>query len=742
MKSNYLSVPTGGILPIGKLIKLEGRSAVITAIHPGPEGIVELVDATTRTPLSVRNPETNETSRFTLEVLRTMYADGKAVFTDEPENAAERQGRYALLDPDACEEKDPKGVWRKRLGQRAIGAGIKKTDREAAIWLDDNFGREKGDLDFPKPSPSALRRWMTKLEKAGGKTYAVVSQAGRPKGHSQLDPIVNELVHQAALFYWTRPRAQKVDAHGWLDDEVKKLAPKADGTRHATPSKQTVYKRIDELRCYDTVRAKLGEKEADRLFRGSGEALVVNDILDVVLMDATTLEQTIVFDEEWLLPACKVRIVALMCARSHAIVGWHVYAGPNRGETSIEAVIASMMPPEVDADALRSMPILAWIFGKGRSILPDNEKALIAPSTIDSFNEVGIDIVMPPTEMPTAKATLERFFRFLKQALAQLPGTIVDPKRAKEMGYDPVGPALTLAQIRRVVASVVTQHNISPSKGLDGQSPALVWERLSHTRATPMFEDVAHVRRVLGRTVTVLLTRDGVEHDGIRYRDAATVQRLLDNMGSTQAKRGQRKDGSITLEVKGRISPGNLDVMQIHDTLMEEWVDLPSTQPLYTDRLSEWEHKQFTLQAKRRNEKFSSEDQRLQSKARTMRLIDELAPKLPFQQRRDLAALYQSQQVEKLAGRAFALPASIAAVAPAQQDTVETGRADAGVRTPTKSTTKGEKRPAAPKRQPGYGGAETPKTPVKIDWDGIPLLHGANDDGSGDPDVAGEEEAA
>lgn len=738
MMTNYISAPIGS-LPIGRQLRIEDRIAIIAAIHPAPNGdtFVDLLDVNTRTLLEAQDPETGEKHRITATWMREMYAAGKLAFTEEPESPAERQGRYAFTDPDAAVDRDPKCRWRNRLAQRALDAGIKMTDRECRIWLDDEYGKEEGDFAYPKPSPSALRRWMSKLAKNGGKKHVLASRAGRPRGHSQLDPAVAELVYQAALFYWTRPRAQKVDAHAWLDQEIRKLPPNSDGTRHVTPSKQTVYKRIDKLRCYDTVRAKFGQKEADRLYRGSGETLVVNDLLDVVLMDATTLEQTIVFDEDWQLPACKVRIVVLMCARSHAIVGWHVYAGPNRGETSIEAVIASMSPPDVDEEALRDMPVLGWIFGKGRAILPDNEKALIAPSTIDSFNEVGIDILMPPTEMPTAKAALERFFRFLKQALAQLPGTIVDPKRAKEMGYDPVGPALTLAQIRKVVASVVTQHNISPSKGLDGQSPALVWERLSHTRATPIFEDVARIRRVLGRTVTVLLTRDGIEHNGIRYRDAEMVQRLLDNMSATQAKRGQRKDGSITIEVKGRISPGNLDVMQVYDTLMEEWVELPSTQPLYTDRLSEWEHKEFTRQAKRRNEAFSSEKQRLASKVRTMRLVDELAPKLPFQQRRDMAALYQSQQVERLAGRPFRLPSSLDAVTPAQQETVDTGRQDAGVRTPSKSTDKKGKRVAPPPREAGYGGAEVAIDSIKIDWDGIPL-RGENDD----PDLFGEEDAA
>jgi hypothetical protein len=405
-----------------------------------------------------------------------------------------------------------------------------------------------------------------------------------------------------------------------------------------------------------------------------------------------------------------------MCAKSHAIPGFHVYAGPNRGETSIEAVLSSMTPPDVSDKALEEMPVLGWIFGRPRSLLPDNEKALVAPSTIDSFNELGIDILMPPIEMPTAKAALERFFRFLKQALAQIPGTIVDPKRAQEMGYDPVGPALTLPQLRRVVASVVEQHNISPSRGLGGLSPAHCWQNLQHRRATPVFEDIEHARRVLGRTVEALLTRDGIEINGIRYRDAATVSALLDNLSSVQKARGRRKDGSITLTVKARLNPGNIDSIQVHDPIAECWRTLPSTQPIYTDRLSEWEHEQFRRQAKRRNEAFSSQEHRLRSKKRTMDLIAEMAPQVAFQQRSDMAALWQSEKVERLAGRRFRLPAALEGACLAQQESVECGRADKGVRIKAKSTAEGRERPPV---------LETARTSslegATIAWDGISM---------------------
>lgn len=701
-----------------QIFKIDDRTIVLTKVYPGEgdDTPIELLDARLRTPVMARDPKTNESKQPNLGFLREAYKNGRLRPLHEPKNASELQKRFALLDPDQCADRDPKSVWKESLVQRAESAGIPLTDKACIIFLDHEYGRQPDDLKYPRPSASALRRWISSYRKSGRKRWALISNAGRPKGTSQLAPDVNAIVHENALYYWSCPNLHKLSAYARLEEQVLALPAQSDGSRNRVPSKTTFYKRVEALRCFDTVKCKYGVKEAERLYNGSGEAITAVDILDIALMDGTTLEQIIVFDENWQLPASKVRIVALMCALSHAIIGFHVYAGPNRTETSIEAVLSCITPPNVSAEGLKTMPVLGWIFGKMRALLPDNEKALIGLSTIDGFNELGIDVLMPPVEMPTAKAALERFFRFLKENLAQLPGTILDPKRAKELGYNLDGACLTLAQLRKVVESVIEQHNISPSKGLGGLSPAHVWLNRQGDRATPVFADIEHARRVLGRKVEALLTRDGIEINGIRYRDARIVTELLDNMSHLQKPRGRRKDGSITMPVTVKISPGNLESVQVLDEFAGEWRVIPSTQADYTAGLSEWEHKEFQRQAKRRNERFSTQEQRLASKRRTMALIEEMAPHVAFQQRRDMAALFTSNQVKKLSGDQFRLPTNLAETSFAHQATVEATRKDKGVR--IKSTTsrrKGERPPVFENR------SSVLSDDTKIVWDGIAI---------------------
>lgn len=705
-------------------------------------GQVDLFDTKTMGYLMVRIPGVEGLSPPTLDFMRQAFKDGLLTPLDEPSTPAGRHARNVLLDPDACVAADPKSPWRNGLARRAIDAEVLRTDAACKDFLDDEYGKVPEDLAFRKPSPSALRRWMTRLIKEG-RMSALVLKTGRKKGQSPLDPVVDRLVHQAALWYWTRRNGRIADAYALLDDWIKEANAKApkkpDWLPWQRPHIETLRKRIARLRCYDTVRSKLGERAARKMLQGSGEPMIVDTLLQVVMMDSTTLEQVIVFDKDWALPATKVRIVALMDVRSHGIVGWHVYAGPNRTETSLEAILNAMTPPDVPVEELAEHPGLAWIFGKPLGILPDNELALVGPSVLPGFEELTINLHEPEIEMPTAKASLERFWRTLKGMLAQCPGTLIDPKLAKDLNYDAVGSAaFTLGQLRHIVSQVIAWHNTASSKGLDGQSPLQVWTQLAASRATPAFTDLEHARRVLGRTEEGLLTRDGYERLGIRYR-SGEVDALLSNMSGTAALRSQRKDGSWTVRVKVRISPGNLDSVQIFDTLTEEWVKIPSTQPIYTHLLSEWEHREFTRMAKKRNEAFNSQDQRLASRKRTIKQIDKLSPKMAFQQRRNMATLSQSLQVKELSYGQPALPPvtdTTANISP--QGAFDTSRRDDGypISLPT-NTSKKDRVPEAPVRADDHG---LTKPEENIDFDAISI---DIDDGlEPDPEISPEEDAA
>lgn len=621
---------------------------------------------------------------LTVSWLTNAYKQGRAKPVTFASDAQQRQANFALTDPHGNKKLNAMS----RLVGRADAAGVKLNDRDCQAWLAVNYGLESTDADIPRPGGSTLRRKLSAFRKKGKDPFVLDSKAGRIAGFSPLGERLSSLVLAAALYYWSTPGTQQKDAFTYLELEIEKHnADLSKTSKLPIPSKETLRRQIQKLRCYDTVRMKFGQKEAERLFHGSGEPVLVNDILAVGLMDATTLEQIIAMDDDWQLPACKVRIVALMDLRTHAVLAAHVYAGPNRSETSIETIIEAMLPPDLEPEMERAHPELKGMFGKISAVAPDNEKALVNHGTIRSLNEAGIDVLPTKVAHPQGKAALERFFRTLKQVLAKLPATMIDPKRAKELDWDILtAKCLTLPQLRRIVSQVIAEYNVTPCKFLDGYSPAQVWTRLAKKKPPAIFNDIDHVRRILGRRGRGLLTRDGIEINGIRYRNSEKVRHLLNHNEQSTAVRKKRKDGSLTIEVSYCIQPGNIDQVDVFSELEREWISLPSTQPDYTYKLSEWEHQEFKKQAKVRREAFTTQEQRLASKAATMSLIEKVLPDVQFQVRRSMAALYLSDTVKKLAGPAIKRPM------PSELE-------EALLTTPQTTVANGDKRGKAPSRQ-------------------------------------------
>lgn len=728
---NMNSLAGAMALAAGMIFRCDDRTLRLERVDDS--GIVELRDLQTQGLLGVRDPISGSITPPTIAWMREKYAAGQlcAVNTSS-ETASQRQARFDLLDPDLCHDRDPRSTFRFRLAWDVLAAEIPRTDRDYDAWLDDHFGSDQNRGAFERPSASSLRRWVRTFEKREKKIGALVSHAGRPRGRSQLEPAVDHLTTEAAVLYWATPGMKQPQAEAWLDqkiDEFNLNLPEGRTEQLKKPSKETLRKRIERLRCFETVAKKHGKTFAQREFGGSGEPLVVDHLLEVVLMDATTLDQVIRFSDDWSLPACRVRITANMCALSHAIVGWAPYAGPNRAETSAEAILSCMYPKEYDAKTLADFPGLPNIFGKPAAILPDNEIALVGPSSLPGINQCGITVLLPPIGMPTAKAALERFFRTLKQLLEMMPGTIIDPKRRRNTDYDPVeGAVLSLPQLRKLVSQAVATHNVSPSKALDNRSPLQVWER--SRRATPAFEDREHIRRLLGRTHIATLSRDGIELDGIRYRDAEKVRVLMDNMAHTAARRRERKDGSFTIQVKIRRHDGNLDLVEVHDTLTNEYVELPSTQPEYTHQLTAWEHKIFGQMAKRRREAFDSQNARLKSRARSLEMIDEMAPELAFQKRREMAALYQSTQVEKIMGAPLVAFPSDGLLVPQRtgEKVCEDGLPDDSDGAPS-NPKKSRAKHRAPVRTHGYYKTTSEDLADDVDWNSVEVARADRETG-------------
>ena len=286
-----------------------------------------------------------------------------------------------------------------------------------------------------------------------------------------------------------------------------------------------------------------------------------------------------------------------------------------------------------------------------------------------------------------------------------------------------------------MVWQAINAHNVSPGAGIGGRSPLQIVMESGHRRATPAFEEIRAVERALGRSFHATMTANGVELDGIRYREKALVSRFLSNNAGLQKVRKNSGFSRVSIPCRVRRNDGNLQSLQVYCPVDEIWFTLPSTQPEYTNELSAWEHHEFTKLARRRAEKFVTEEDRLKSRAITMRLVGELAPKLRFQQRRNLANLYISEQVRKISGASMpvTMPDELPTVI-APQVVPDTGRLDSGITAPLPAAKSPPPAKAVSPRAPEPHQDDVTDPEDYFDWDAIEF--------ESDPEVGANEPVA
>jgi hypothetical protein len=280
-----LSIPFD--IPIGRILIHAGRRIRFE----GDLGnwVLRFSDVRTGGPVQVTDPKTGQLVLTAVEWVRQEMLAGRLFDPLAGRLSAEgRQLEFAGLDSPACIKRDPKSAWRFRWGWAVLQAGIERTDEAYGKFI----ARRAADLarndDLGEPKPSTLRRWVRRLQKGGARTSTLVSLSGRVHGQSQLCPLDDGLVHDAAIYYWAEPGASIRDAESYMVGEREKLI--AEGCTELpreAPTYETVRLRVRSLESHDTSKTKFGKAYADKEFNEVGDHVQATRFGERVYFDGT-----------------------------------------------------------------------------------------------------------------------------------------------------------------------------------------------------------------------------------------------------------------------------------------------------------------------------------------------------------------------------------------------------------------------------------------------------------------------
>lgn len=497
------------------------------------------------------------------------------------------RGRYLGWDRNACLAKQPRAVMKYELALAALIRGIPKS-----AHVLEKFAAQYLRTD-QIPSGRSIIRWMNNLEAFEGRSGSLMNRSGREKGRSPLPPIVDRLVQQAMALHWSVGPLKKMDAYSLTVAAWHRL--KDAGTANignAPPNKSTVINRINKCEDMEAWTSKHGPYDAARHFRASGESVPVSRPFELAYIDGTEFEQVCLFSAQAEIPSSKMKIIQVIDAFSLFAFPATPFSGPYRSEMGMYALMGALTPPVLSEETMAKNPMLVLCFGRLGRLRADNDKAIIPPTAIGNLANVIGRIELAKIYGSDEKSNVENFFGTAKRRFDGEPGTVLSPRsRRRSIRRDPLAEAtMTRASFARKYEAFRLEWNDTGHEALGWRTPnEVMLEHISTNRIR--FNGSAEVRRNLGRTVQGVLTTDGVVFDNITYRwNREGLTRTISHNLASQAF-SKRLEGTGRCDVWLRVFDWNLDVIEIMNEADNEFVELWSDDPDYTQFLSRFEHR-------------------------------------------------------------------------------------------------------------------------------------------------------
>ncbi|MBK4218082.1 transposase [Paracoccus caeni] len=381
------------------------------------------------------------------------------------------------------------------------------------------------------PSARWLLQWVRMYE-AGGHSPLVFLRKRRP------DTSVNKLIGEAESIlaecvakYLDRnepTQEQIIEDTGERFAEIN--AGRAEVGKLALPvrSASTIRRRIKALDPFEVVAQRKGIDAARRKFGFYEDGLKADYPLQRVEMDEWQIDICSLFDESGALEGLSVEertkfevgrrwlYVVLDCA-TRCVLAFRIVATPNADDAiRTLKLVTEDKTPIAEAAGCESR----WEqFGGIGILVTDQGSAFAAEKFRMTVADLGATYEAPPAGVPKLRARIERIFRTFGQRLAPMliGRTFGNPVERGDYPSERWA-ALTDGELAQILTLFIVDiyHN-TPHAGLQGETPANAWKRLSSEQGVTPPPDANHHRAVFGIPLSRKIGRHGIRFFGINY---------------------------------------------------------------------------------------------------------------------------------------------------------------------------------------------------------------------------------
>lgn len=463
----------------------------------------------------------------------------------------------------------------------ALGPTERTRERVAERVAEIRQAHQAG-AQFPKTAVSiaSIYRWIKAYERSGHDIRVLVGNSQRQGGKQQtrlaeeVEALIDAVIRDR---YYVREKVTCDDVYL----EVALRVAEENRFRHAgekldTPSRTTIWRRIDAQDEMAKLVAKRGERQAQRQTTQYGKMAYPSIPLERVEIDHTPLD-LIVVDDEDALPLGRPTLTYCLDTATRYPLGFYVGFEPPSYLTVMECLHHAILAKRDVHE--RHATEHEWIAcGIPAVLIVDNGKEFIGNDLLDACHALGVELIQMPLRTPHFKASVERMFRTLNTGLVHtLPGTTFS--NPEERGaYDSVTEAcIDLNDLHHVLHLFLLDiYAESFHRGL-GDIPARRWEAITHEGFFPRLPSSADELKVLlGRVTQRVIQPYGIEFLRLRYnsRDLAPLRTYLNGA-----------------QAKIKYDPSNLGCIHVFDPQVQRYVPAECVDQEYAQGLSLWKHR-------------------------------------------------------------------------------------------------------------------------------------------------------
>jgi putative transposase len=430
-----------------------------------------------------------------------------------------------------------------------VDGRMKKTDASYTAHRDEIQGRvltycEEYFAKNTRQNSGLIEPWIYKVPKARrardivnaylecGKRASALIPRWRKCGNRSLRLAIEArlLLNRAAMEFATlrKPSVAHVLRHSHRLFREQNALRKAEGLRPLrVPGRKAVANAIKRIDPFAAYARRFGLDAANNYFSLSDDGVRADFPMQRIEIDEWKIEASTFFettavvdmlDEDLRKKIPKGRrwlTLALDCA-TRCVVGIKISAEPEAG--SVVQVIEQLTRDKTDiAEAFGCA--CGWpMGGKPHEIVHDNGSALISPDVRRVTNDLRVENSTTPAGVARLRGRGERIFRTFGTELMPLLTARTFGSIAEKGDFDPgKHTALSDDELTQIlVLFIVDVYHNRPHQGLQGETPANCWKRLSELK-TPVPVDQPTRRAIFGLEVNCKLGNRGVRFACLDY---------------------------------------------------------------------------------------------------------------------------------------------------------------------------------------------------------------------------------